>query len=311
MSSLFNSLSMSQLHTLVTILEIRNLSKAAIVLESSQSVLSRHLAQFREALNDPLMIRQGREYILTERAKEILEPLKQALAQLERIRLPTTFSPATCERKFTLAASDYVAENMLPSLMADLAMVAPKVTIDYITWQANHFSWLSNGDVDLAISMLDDAPDDYHGRVIGEDIAVCCMRKDHPLHQLPMIDEAAYLAWSHIKITGGGDKDGFVDSYLKNKGLSRDIKLRVPFFSAALNVLCDSDHILTLPEHIARKWQRHAPVCIRPLSFIEHRFRYWVLWHGRNHHAPEQLWFRQFIYEHCLSSQSLSPSDSY
>jgi DNA-binding transcriptional LysR family regulator len=214
MSSLFNSLSMSQLHTLVTILEVRNLSKAAIVLESSQSVLSRHLAQFRDALNDPLMIRQGREYILTERAKEILEPLKQALAELERIRLPITFN---CERKFTLAASDYVAENMLPSLMADLAKVAPKVKVDYITWQANHFSWLSNGEVDLAISMLDDAPDEYHGRVIGEDIAVCCMRHDHPLSQLPTIDEVGYLAWPHIKITGGGIKMVLLIAILKIK----------------------------------------------------------------------------------------------
>ena len=309
MRSVFDSLSIAQLHSLVVILELRNLSKAALLLESSQSLLSRHLAQFREAFNDPLLIRQRHDYILSHRAEQLLPALKQALAALDRLRLPAEFSPQHCERNFVLAASDYVAEHILPDLMADLVKVAPHVSIEYQTWHADHFDCLSNGDVDVVISMLDDAPSDYHGRMIGEDVAVCCMRRDHPLSQLHSVDEAAYLAYPHIKITAGGDKDRFIDHYLKAKGLKRDIKLRVPFFSATLNVLSDSDYLLTLPELVAQKWLKHAPICFRPLAFIEHRFRYWVIWHSRNQLAAEQVWFRQFVYQHCLASQSLRPRD--
>lgn len=125
MNPAFNNLSISQLRALVTILEVLNLSRAAILLGTSQSALSRYLAQAREALGDPLMVRQGREYVLTERGLEVLQPLKLVLQRLDGISSPTVFSPATCERRFCMAGSDYVAQYILPELLNDLAVVAP------------------------------------------------------------------------------------------------------------------------------------------------------------------------------------------
>lgn len=68
MNPAFNTLSVSQLTALATILEVRNLSRAAEVLGSSQPILSRHLAHFRQALDDPLLVHRRREYVLTVRA---------------------------------------------------------------------------------------------------------------------------------------------------------------------------------------------------------------------------------------------------
>ncbi|MCY1505097.1 Nodulation protein D 2 [compost metagenome] len=309
MSPAFNNLSISQLTALVVILEVRNLSHAATKLGTSQSALSRHLAQFREALGDPLLVRQGRQYILTERGAALLEPIKSVLGQLQDISTPSEFSPSTCERRFSIAGSDHVAQYILPGLLKDLASVAPKVSVDFCPWQANRFDWLASGKVDLATSMIEDTPADYHGRVIGEDVAVCCMRSGHPLATEKSLSVEQFLHWPHMKITTGGDKDSFVEAYLRKHSLQRNMKLTVPYYSAALGVIQGSDMLLMLPEHIARKWAEQVAVCWRPLEFVRHEFRYWVVWHSRTHSSPEQQWFRQFVYQHCRGSQFLSPGD--
>lgn len=309
MNPAFNSLSIEQLTALVTILEIRNLSHAASKLGTSQSKLSRHLALFREALGDPLLVRQHREYVLTERGSLLLGPVKSVLAQLQALSAPSTFSPATCHRRFTIAGSDHVAQYILPDLLRDLDAVAPGVSIDFRPWEANRFDWLADGKADLVTSMIENTPADYHGRVIGEDVGVCCMHKTHPLAQQMSLTVEQFLQWPHLKITMGGDKDGFVDTYLRKHNLQRNVKLTVPYYSAALNVLQDSEMLLMLPEHIARKWAERADLCWRPLDFVTHTFRYWVVWHSRTHNSPEQQWFRQFVYLHCRGSQFLSPGD--
>jgi len=307
MGQAFNNLSIAQLHVLLMLLEVRNLSHAATRLGTSQSALSRHLAQFREAFGDPLLVRQGRQYILSERGVELLEPVRAVLGQLQDLATPSQFSPATCERRFALAGSDHVAQYILPELLRDLAQVAPGVGIDFRPWEANRFDWLASGKVDLATSMIEDTPAEFHGRVIGEDLAVCVMRSGHPLAGEETLSARQFLAWPHLKISTGGDKDSFVDAWLRKHGQQRDLKLTVPYYSAALEVIRTSDMLLMLPEHIARKWSEQAEVCCKPLAFVEHRFRYWVVWHSRTHGSAEQQWFRKFIYEHCRGSQFLSP----
>ncbi|MEH0833919.1 LysR family transcriptional regulator [Pectobacterium cacticida] len=310
MTSAFSNLSISQLATLVAVLEARNQSHAAAQLGTSQPALSRHLAQFREAFGDPLLVRQGREYILTERGATLLEPIKMVLEQLQNINTPEQFLPATCKRRFSMAGSDHVAQYILPQLINDLARIAPGVSIDFRPWQANRFDWLSSGEIDLATSMIEDTPADYYGRVIGEDMAVCCMHCHHPLAKEQDLTIDEFMRWPHLKISSGGDKDSFVDTYLRKHNLQRNIKLTVPYYSVAFGMIQGgSDMLLMLPEHIARKWAEQADVCWRPLAFIHHLFRYWVVWHSRTHHSAEQKWFRQFVYSHCRGSQFLSPGN--
>jgi DNA-binding transcriptional LysR family regulator len=298
----FSSLSLSLLCTLDTLLELRNLSHAALRLDSSQSVLSRHLAHLREAFGDPLLVRQGREFVLTARAEALVIPLKQVIADLDALSDPEQFYPERCTRTFKLAASDYIAEHMLPILIKRLQQVAPHVSIEYLTWQPTRFDLLASGELDLVTTMLDDAPAELHGRVLGEDRPVCVMRGGHPLCGKPL-SEDDYLACPHVRISGGGDKDSFVDKYLKQTGRSRDIRLEVPFYAAAMQVVSDSSMLVTLPEHIAVKLASLYPVTWSPLPFIEHTHRYWVLWHRRTHNAPAHQWFRSLVYELWQESQ--------
>lgn len=310
MNSLFSSLNISQLRTLSIILKYRNLTHAATVLGKSQSVLSKQLAQFREALNDPLLVRQGKQFLLTDRATTLAEPLNKILLDLDNLSQAPVFDPRLCQRRFCLAASDYVAEHILPDLMEDLAQVAPNVCIDYVTWQPNRYDWLASGKVDLATTLVEDASAEFHGRVIGDDIPVCCLHREHPLVEREQINLEDYLRWGHVKISGGGDKDKFIDDFLKQNNTQRTVRLSVPFFSVALDVIARSQNLLTIPKYLLERSTDQRPITWRPLEFINYSFRYWVLWHRRTHGSPEHLWFRQFVYQHCQSSQALNPRRS-
>ncbi|SCK25490.1 LysR family transcriptional regulator [Vogesella sp. LIG4] len=292
-----SNLSFALLHTLDVLLETRNLSHAALRLNSSQPVLSRQLAQLRQDFDDPLLVRHGREYVLTPRAEALIGPLKHLLAEMEALLSPASFSPERCDRRFELAASDYIADHMLPLLMQRLASSAPHASIRYHTWQARQFDLLASGGLDLITTMLDDVPDELHGKLLGEDRPVCVMQAQHPLSACRSLSEADYLAWPHVRISGGGDKDSFIDHYLSQRRQRRTLQLEVPFYTAALRVVSDSRLLVTLPEHIAASLAQVYPITWRPLGFITHTHRYWVLWHTRTHHDPAHQWFRNQVHE--------------
>ena len=62
---------LNMLTALKILLEERNVSTAAVKLNTSQPTMSRNLSQLREYFNDPLLVRSGKEYVLTEKAKDV------------------------------------------------------------------------------------------------------------------------------------------------------------------------------------------------------------------------------------------------
>ena len=56
-------------------------------------------------------------------------------------------------------------------------------------------------------------------------------------------------------------------------------------------------------EHIARQLSRLHPVVWRPLAFVQHTQRYWVVWHQRLHASAEHRWFRALVFELWQQSQ--------
>lgn len=303
MNPTFATLSLAHLRTLDCLLQLKNLSHAAERVGVSQSALSRQLAHLREAFDDPLLVRQGRGYVLSEHAQTLIEPLRQVLEALHALRQPAVFDPARCERRFCLAASDYVAEHMLPLLVAALEQEAPGVSIDFRTWQAGQYALLASGEIDLATTLFDESPPNLHGRLLGEDRAVCLMRKDHPLAALEQLGQDDYLACKHVRVSGGGDKDSFIDRHLRSQGLQRRISLQVPFFSATVQVLGNSQALATVPEHIARQLCCLHGLAWRPLAFVEHTQRYWVVWHQRLQASAEHRWLRNRVFELWRQSQ--------
>ena len=285
------------LRSLDVLLETRNLTAAAKSLGLTQSALSRQLVQLREQAGDPLLIREGQRFVLTQKAEALRGPLKALLANMDALIDTPQFDPAQCTRHFSLCCSDYIADHMLPDLLRHIAPLAPHVRIDLRMWEPGHYRLLADEGVDLVPVIADVIPDNLHGRAMGEDKPVCAMRASHPLAGQETISLEQYAAWPHIKISGGSDKNSLLDQALSRLGVQRNIRLGVPFYRSALKLTVDNDLLLTIPVHIAIALAQSAPIVWKPLPFDVPSYRYWLLWHARNHHDPAHQWFRGRVYE--------------
>ncbi|WP_346826219.1 LysR family transcriptional regulator [Serratia inhibens] len=296
MRTQFAALSINMLQVLHAVLTTRNLSHAAEKLNSSQPQVSRQLAQLREAFGDPLLVRHGREYFLSPRGQEIIFPLEKLINELKELSQKPEFDPLLCSRCFRFASSDYVAEHMLPQLVDYLQTVAPKVSVEYFTWKPNDYPLLANAELDLATTMIKEAPTGLRGRILGEDVPVCVMSERHALAG-QVLEAKDYASWRHVRVSGGGDKDSCIARALKEYGIYRQVALTVPFFSAAMEVVSNSNLLVTIPKHIAIIMAGKYNVTWRPIDFVKESHRYWMIWHERTHMEPEHKWFRNVVRE--------------
>lgn len=290
------SFNLNLLRTLDLLLETRNLTSAARLLGMTQSAVSRQLVQLREQLRDPLLIREGQRYVLTERAESLRVPLKAMLAEMAALMDGPHFDTASCTRQFVISGSDYIADHMLPEVMAQIGAQAPLVRLTFRMWESGHYRLLADEGVDLVPTVAHALPDSLHGRAMGEDRPVCAMRAGHPLagRALSLPD---YAGADHLDIGGGGDKISLIDQQLARAGLARRVRLNVPFYSTALRLLAENDLLLTIPEHVAVAFARQAPIVWSALPLDVHTYRYWLLWHARSQHDPAHQWFRNLVHQ--------------
>ncbi|WP_429034664.1 LysR family transcriptional regulator [Aeromonas veronii] len=283
------------LPTLKMLLETRNISRAAELLHLSQPSISKQLAQLRSEFDDELLMREGQRWLLTPRAELLAAQLADSLSALERLYEAPGFDPSRCERVFRLASSDYVAQHILPDICAALAKEAPLAALEYSLWDKRQLPQLWQSELDLVSTITEQVPEQIRGLHQGEDRLAVLMGRHHPLAGKALsLDD--YLAWPHLQVSGGGDKDSPVEQVLAPQGLSRRWFARVPFFQAAVEVLLRTDCLMTTPAHIA--WQLS---CGHELTFVDLPFatrdqQYHLLWHQRHHQDPAHRWFRELAY---------------
>ncbi|MCX4862034.1 LysR family transcriptional regulator [Streptomyces canus] len=115
---------------LAALLEHRSVTRAAQAVGLTQPAMSNALQRLRRTLGDELLIRVGREYVLTARADALIEPVSLILeTATSQILTPPAFDPATSNRTFRIAASSASVLTILPALSALVAVSAPGVRL--------------------------------------------------------------------------------------------------------------------------------------------------------------------------------------
>lgn len=280
------------LPALISLLETRNLTESAKQLHVTQSAMSKTLTQIRDAFGDPILIRQSNRYVLTHRGEVLKQQLPGLIQQLDGLYLPDTLDLAQCERRFTFASSDYVAQAVYPKVCQQVALLAPNASVEFQLWHKDSLETLSERPLDVVSTIVDEVPENLYGEAMAEDQHVVVMRKQHPL-ALKALSLDDYVKAKHVMITGGGDKDGPVERALALQSMQRQVFANVPFFQAAIELLMITDTLLTTPLHIAADFAQRfeLQICPLPLNLIAHQ--YYLLWHARYQSDPEHLWFRQ------------------
>jgi DNA-binding transcriptional LysR family regulator len=116
------------------LLDEHSVTRAAKRMGVTQPAMSNTLAQLRQLFDDPLFRRTPRGLEPTARALELAEPVRRGLALLGVALSAPAFDPRTAERRFVIAASDYVELVLLPPLTRALERVAPNVGVEVRPW---------------------------------------------------------------------------------------------------------------------------------------------------------------------------------
>lgn len=300
-----HSINLNLLRSLTVLLEECHVSRAAQRLNLTQSAVSRQLGQLRILFSDPLLIREGNTLIPTPKAHQLQEKLALWFVELDDLLIEDDFDPKQWQGEFVLSSSDYVAQYILPNIVAALAEQAPHVVMTYHLWQPDLIHQLGTSNIQLASSMSLVQPNGVSSIQLGEDDCVCVMKSDHPLAMKDKISVAEMLDYAHIRVIGGGDKDSYVDEALAALHKTRRTALKVPFFHAAAQSLCQSDLLLVIPEHIARNLQRHYALVYKPLPVTTPRHKYWLIWHEKYDNEPSHIWIRNLVI-HTMQETSYS-----
>ena len=290
-----DQINLNLLRTLQVLLDECHVSRAAERLYITQSAVSRQLNQLRELFKDPLLVREGNRLLPTPKAEQLKPKLGGLLAECQSLFASDEFEPASWQGKAVLASSDYVAQYILPDIVEQLQQQAPQLCLTYQLWSPVRLGQLAELDIQLVSTMLPEIPKGLCGCAIGADNPVCVMRRDHPLAEKETLSVDDFVHYSHLRVSGGGDKDSFVDSELAEQGLERTIQFSVPFFSSAFHTLCRTDMLMVIPEHIAFNMKRLFPISYKALPIAVPEHKYWLLWHPRFDNDPAHAWLRELV----------------
>ena len=206
------------------------LTRAAEVLAMSQPAVSNALARLRDALNDPLFIREGYGVKPSLRALQLWPSIEAALAQLRQTLEPDqSFDPRQCNETITLAMADSTATLLIPALMRKTRQEAPGLSWRVRTlFSRDPRELLASAELDLALGYFpaveaeaistqadqSHAADAFRSRRLYEGEYVCVMRPDHPLAGVNL-DLERYCAAEHLLVSFSGRPHGFVDEALE------------------------------------------------------------------------------------------------
>jgi DNA-binding transcriptional LysR family regulator len=268
---------------------------AASLLDLTQPAVSNALARLRKLFGDALFVRTPAGMEPTPFARELAEPVRQALALLESaLAHGPGFDPASAARAFRFYMSDVGQVEFLPPLVERVQREAPGVRLEAVALDVDDIgAALAAGGLDLAIGFLPGLGPPVRRRSLFRDPYVCLMRADHPIRSLT---KKTFLQASHALVTyRGGHR--VIEEALERAGLARKIALRVPHFTVVPMVLESTDLILTLPARVARVFEKRGafkslppPLAIPPAEVAVH-------WHERFEADPGNRWLREQVIE--------------
>jgi DNA-binding transcriptional LysR family regulator len=285
------------------LIEERNVSRAAEKLFISQSAMSHILQRLRHQLDDPVLVKTATGMTPTPRAQSLLEPVKAILRDVERlIRTPEQFSPASSQKRFVIAASDYVEFTLLPPLIAELNRRAPNVEIQVKQLSTRSpESAIEDNEIDFAVGfdvVISPSPK-VHSRKLFTDEIVCLCRDQHPEFPGSQISFEQFVSSKHMLISRREAGTGLIDDWLEKHGRTRKVSLVVPNFLSAPWIVANTDLLLSLPSRVAEQFVRVAPLKIVPIPIDLPKYDVVVIWHPLHEKEPAHQWLIQEVLAVC------------
>lgn len=277
------------LRTLDALLTERSVTRAAEALGRSQPAVSHALQRLRDALGDPLLVREGRTMVPTPRALAIAPVLKATLGDLTRLlERGTDFDPATAQTTFTLGCPDALGP-LLPDILVAMSD-APGVRLELVSSAGA----LTEVAADLVLEVLPTEAPGIVARRLGAIHQVVAMRAGHPALDRPWTIQE-YVSWPHVLVHNGRAAPSVVDEVLAAAGVERTIGLAVPTWLLAPHVVRATNLFLTSAAELLGPVAETMGLVLRdpPLEMPEIPVA--AMWPERLAADPAHRWFRDRV----------------
>jgi DNA-binding transcriptional LysR family regulator len=146
------------LSALDVLLAERSITRAARQLGLSASAMSRTLTRLRDATGDQLLVRAGREMILTPHAEALRTRTRAAVLEAKALLSPApdSIEMATLRRTFRIRANEAFVEVFGATLIAAVAAQAPLLCLHFSGKPERKPAYLRDGDADLEIGVVEE-----------------------------------------------------------------------------------------------------------------------------------------------------------
>jgi len=292
------SFSLLAMKIFVAIFDSRSVVVAARSLGMSQSGLSTALAKLRKDLDDALFVSTASGMQPTSRAKELVEPMREAIACIEqRILKRVRFEPATDTREFKIAQSDVAEAMYMPKVLTAVAQRAPNVRLHTIEMpQMQLQRALSEGQVDFALGYFPDllSSEFVRRKVRQHDFVCICGATNRRL--IEGFNLKKYSEARHVVVEAPGRSQGLLERYIQERGIGRSIAHTTLNFTSLPQIISGTDLIATIPRTLAESFPEHLLRTLE-LPFRSPVFDSHLHWGRSLHGDPAHRWLRTVVFE--------------
>jgi len=282
------------LRVLVALDNTRNVTRAALELNMSQSGFSTALARLRLSLDDPLFVRASRGMEPTARAKVTIETARQVLAQVRTGVLDQpVFDPQTARVEFSLAMADVAEIAFLPRLLKHLQQVAPQVALHSDSWRREDLrDAMESGRVDLAVGYFPDLNTaGFFSQRLYTHTYACMLRPGHRALKAPL-SEQVYAELGHAVVASPSRSDELFEHFLERRHVERRVVLRTPHHLSLPSIIERTDLIATVPLATGHRFAQAGLVKLARLPFDPPLFAVRQYWHRRGHQDERMRWLQ-------------------
>jgi DNA-binding transcriptional LysR family regulator len=268
------------------------------------------MARLRRHFDDELLVRNGRTYDLTPFAQSLVPLVDEAMLHIQRAtRIRSGFDPATSEREFVIAASDYAAALIVGPLRGILRKEAPNVSVDFVPTAASGIQgqMADYSKIDLLVG-----PTGYHmqgaSKQVFRDSFVAIADAGNPLLQQPQLTMADLATMPHAVGYFGEGISTPADKLFEYRGVQRRVAAVVAGFLSLPLLVEGTDLVAMVPRMLAARAQRGAEIAVLEFSEdLEASLVEAMYWHPSQAEDPANVWLRSVVQRSCARLHELFP----
>ena len=241
--------------TFVHVAELNSFTKAAQLLDYSQSTISFQIKQLENELGCLLFERINHTLILTDRGKELLEYAQKVSRLTDEFRQQLN-EEREVSGDLHIVSPDSVCEAMLLDNFADFHRRYPNIRIKFSTADTiNMFRMLDRNEADIMLTLDSHV---YHKDYI---IAKECQMSTHfvvgagsPLAKKSQIALEELIRHPFILTEKGMGYRGVLDKYLEQRSLEIQPVLEISRTDIITHLLENSTAVSFLPDFVTKRW---------------------------------------------------------